>query len=74
MKAPSKNIPMSLRNQAAGSTIPDNNPVVTKQTPATAAGMILPGEGCVESPPGMVSERSAQGHAKALGGKFGGAC
>lgn len=71
MKPPSKNMSASLRGQSPGGRGPE--PVtVTSQNPQDASGMVIPGEGGVENPPGTVDGRSAKNYARAVGGHFGG--
>lgn len=61
MKAPSKNVSASLRGQKPGSKGPE--PVVVSAMSGKLASMTVPGEGSVETPPGMRHERSAANYA-----------
>jgi hypothetical protein len=63
MKAPSKNIMASLRGQSPGGR-EAGTISVSKQTRASMSP--IPGEAGVESPPGMVNDRSAQCFADAM--------
>jgi hypothetical protein len=54
--------------------MPDTKTGVTvkRQTPANAAGMVIPGDGKVSRPLGAEQPRSAVAEADAVGGVFGG--
>ena len=69
MKSPSKNMSASLRGQSPGG---DESPRISKQSPESAAGRIIPGESGVEAPPGRVPARSVKPFAGAVGRRFGG--
>ena len=70
LKPPSKNISSSLRGQSPGGRAAE--PVSTgRQSAASAAGMVIPGEGGVSAPPGTAPERTVKPYADAVGGHFG---
>lgn len=71
MKSPSKNMSTSISKQSVAGRTPA--PVsVSKQRPLSAAGMTIPGEGCVSPAPGRVDAGSAQRFANANGRRYGG--
>jgi hypothetical protein len=68
MKPPAKNMSTNLRS---GTSLPDGV-MVQKQTPQSAAGMVIPGEGGVSMAPGEPRAGAATAAGQAVGRIFGG--
>lgn len=64
MKTPSRNVSASLRGQNSG---PGRDaPSIKVGRPRGHLSMTVPGEGCVEAPPGPVNPRSAVHYGDAM--------